>query len=95
MMTDEHKSKQSSSKRPSKIEFLHSLQDMAETAIPVDTYYVAEWHERPKSRPAQVHIVMSLDDIQTGVAIALRLKSKRATSELIAALRKHRDLVWP
>ncbi len=71
------------------------VKDIAAIAIPVDECYVAEWSERPKSRPSQVHIVLTVEDAGPSVAIALRLKSKRATSQLIVALRKHRDLVWP
>ncbi len=73
------------------------VRDIAELAIPVDEFYVAEWTETKKSRPSQVHIVLTVgkESKEASVAIALRLKSKRATSELIKALQRHRDAVWP
>ncbi len=73
------------------------VRDIADMAIPVDEFYVAEWTETKKSRPSQVHIVLTVgkESEEANVAIALRLKSKRATSELIKALQRHRDAVWP
>ena len=73
------------------------VRNIAEIAIPVDEFYVAEWTETKKSRPSQVHIIMTMgkETQQMGVAISLPLTSKRATSELIKALQRHRDAVWP
>ena len=89
-MTDEdNSSTQETNETP------RDVRDIAEIAIPVDEFYVAEWREHAKSRPSQVHVVISLDELDTTVALALRLKSKRSVSELIAVLRKHRDSVWP
>ena len=73
------------------------VRDIADIAIPVDECYIAEWSKTTKSRPSQVHIVLTIgkESEESSIAISLRLKSKRATSELIKALQRHRYAVWP
>ncbi len=96
-MNDQPKSKGDSSELPPVNETPRDVRDIAEVAIPVDEFYVAEWAEGNKgrkSRPSQVHIVLSLDE-PNNIAFSLRLKSKRRVSELIEALKRHRDAVWP
>jgi hypothetical protein len=53
-----------------------------------------------KGRPQQVHMVFpvtmsSPDSEPLRFCVAMRLKSRRAVDEIIAALVRHRDDVWP
>ena len=59
-------------------------------------YTVIEWSpdEDHSGGPTQVHVLLPMDSIMEGAAIALRLKSRRAIQELIDTLEKHRDSVW-
>ena len=60
-------------------------------------YSVCEWSpdEDHACGPTQVHVLLPIDGIMEGAAIALRLKSRRAIQEMIDTLEKHRDSVWP
>jgi hypothetical protein len=62
----------------------------------VDSMEVASWSpgwEGEEVPPTQVHVVLKVRGSNT--PLVMRLKSRRATDELIAALVEHRDYVWP
>lgn len=52
---------------------------------------VSEWAENLTAAPSQVHLIATGE----GVRFIMRLKSKAVVNELIAALVRHRDVVWP
>jgi len=60
----------------------------------LESYKVASWCPTPDGTgPAeQVHLVLNVKWMDA--PFILRLKSRRATDELIAALQRHRDDVW-
>lgn len=64
--------------------------------LELDTIGINEWHpERDgKGKPTQVHLALTPKNYP-GVRLIMRLKSRRAIDDLIAALQKHADSVWP
>jgi hypothetical protein len=63
--------------------------------IPIESYDVASWGPEPdgKGQQTEVHFMLNLRGIEA--PIAMRLKSRRAADELLAALKRHIDDVWP
>ncbi len=65
--------------------------------IMADRFEVFSWSPRPAEEKApvtEVHIVMQKPKAP-GYAFVFRLKSRAVCKELIAALQKHMDDVWP
>lgn len=64
------------------------------TVFPCEGYSVYSWGpERDGRGPkTQVHLLLPISGVGS---IALRLKSKCAVDEMIAALTRHRNDVWP
>jgi hypothetical protein len=61
-------------------------------------YDVIEWIPGPdvEQKPTAVCVVLPADLPRVGkVELMIRMKSRRAVDEMIAALQKHRDGVWP
>ncbi len=58
-------------------------------------YEVYGWFPLPDAQggPTQVHVTFRNRSL--GMGVVIRLKSARAVNELIAAVRRHRDEVWP
>lgn len=71
-----------------------NVADLGEVFV-VDEVRVIEWHpvKDGKGLPTQVHVLLGIPSAE--LHIALRLKSRRAALEVIAALQKHTDAVWP
>ena len=67
-----------------------------DAVLPVEALRVCSWCPTPDaSGPAtQVHLVVDLG-VPGITAFAVRLKSRRAVDELIAALEVNREHVWP
>lgn len=64
--------------------------------VPVEGINVASWSPGRDGEGipcAQVHLILKIPELD--VTFVTRLKSRRATDELIAALIEHRDFVWP
>lgn len=57
--------------------------------------HVASWSPSsdPRKPPTQVHIIVEMKELP--YPIVIRIKSRDACSEIIQALRTHRDDVWP
>ena len=60
-------------------------------------YSIVQWSPDPEGveSATQVHLVMSMDHVMKGAALALRLNSRDACQELIDGLIQQRDGVWP
>lgn len=66
--------------------------------VQIDEFGVFEWHEEKdgKGKPTMIVLMFSVNLEGTeDMRFGLRLKSRKAASELIEMLRRHRDLVWP
>lgn len=64
--------------------------------VPVEGIHVASWSPGQEGEGVpceQVHLILKIPELD--VTFVTRLKSRRATDELIAALIEHRDYVWP
>ena len=64
--------------------------------IELDGMAIREFHPMPDGQglPTQVHLTFHPRGFEEMIMV-VRLKSKRATQELIDALETHRDSVWP
>lgn len=63
--------------------------------IALDGYHVYSWtpERGGRGKPEQVHVVFELEDPPLNFFMAM--KSPRALDELVAALLRHRNDVWP
>jgi hypothetical protein len=61
----------------------------------IEEYRVAEYHPLPDGRglPTQVHVLFQIRGIAE--PLVLRIKSRQAAREMIAALKRHTENVWP
>lgn len=63
--------------------------------ITITEYTVGSWCPTPDgSGPAEAVAIQLMTEMD-GVSFFMRLKSPAAVDELIAALRRHKDDVWP
>lgn len=69
--------------------------DLPHALLAVDVFQVVEWNPNAdgSGEPQQVHILFPVPELD--VQFVIRLKSRRAADELIAALNVHADGVWP
>ena len=68
------------------------------SGIAVTGIYVVEWHDTPEptGRPVAVALLLSMPSVlPEGGRAVMRLKSAAVTDELVAALIRHRNGVWP
>jgi hypothetical protein len=72
-----------------------NLDEIAAEIYPVREYHVSSWcPARDGKGPAtQVHLWMRLPELDR--VITLRIKSAEDCDQLIAALERHRNDVWP
>lgn len=64
--------------------------------LDIDSYMVTEYHPERDAQGEPTMVVMLIDVKGLGdVQLGIRLKSTKAVNELIAALQRHRDSVWP
>lgn len=63
--------------------------------LDIKQWSVNEYHPLPdgQGKPTQVHMWIEVDGFPHPLAI--RFHTRRGIDELIMALRKHRDNVWP
>lgn len=63
----------------------------------IEEVQINEFHPEPdgKGKPTQVHLCMKLKNAPDNMLLVLRLMSRRACVELIEALTKHTDSVFP
>lgn len=61
--------------------------------LPCDGYRIASWCPTPDASGPPTAVIFLLP--VEGIELGLRLKSRRAVNELILALQKHRDDVFP
>lgn len=75
-------------------EVMENLYD--KLVVEIEQYGVFEWHAEKdgKGKPSMIVLMLTLKDTED-IRFGLQLKSRRAASELIEMLRRHRDLVWP
>ena len=65
--------------------------------ISAEEFGVASWRDGPPGSDvpvSQVHIHYTVEELP-GIFFAIRLKSRAVCDDLIAALKAHRDEVWP
>lgn len=70
--------------------------DLGAYILPVEEYHIISWSpgDAAAGDPCtQVHIIHPLKELNA--SMVLRLKSRRATEELIDVLTEHMDFVWP
>lgn len=69
--------------------------DLPHALLPIDVFQVVEWNPNADGagRATQVHILFPVPSLD--VQFVIRLKSRRAVDELIAALQVHAAGVWP
>lgn len=75
-------------------EGVHNLSQ--ESVLEIEEYRVYEWHPEmdAQGQPTAVVLMMEIKGIDE-FKFGLRLKSAKAVNELIEALRRHRNAVWP
>jgi len=75
-----------------------AAKDVNMVLVKGDGYEVIEWSSQeddgPEYRAEQVHLMFSLRIGNSEIVPVVRLKSRRAITELIDALTQHRDSVW-
>ena len=61
----------------------------------IEEIEVGEWHPLPdgKGRPEQVHLRLTVAGLDH--PLVARFKSPRSISQVIDAMTRHRDNVWP
>lgn len=84
------------SQLPQVREDVQNLNDPDFLYVPLDPgYQVAEYHPLPNGQGKPTEILFIASNQQLKIGFIMRLKSARAVNELIAALRRHRNSVWP